>query len=518
MDRKTILYRGSLKSCNYACSYCPFAKHSASCREQERDKKDWMKFWQSLEARAKDLGAFALMVVPYGEALLYPWYWEGLAKLSRLKQAEAVGVQTNLSFSLEDALVLWERAGGKKEKLRLWASFHPEMVSPEAFAQKCRKVAGEGIALCAGAVGVPQNLPVLKKLRCLLPDSLYLWINAMDGLQRPYTREEEQAFAALDPFFVREQEAVPANPEHCTDRLFIEGNGRMHTCNISSTLPKNWYQEDFSFPPPRCRNRWCTCYLAYGIRADWINSLLFGPYPLFRIPRFFGVWQTQETAACPKVLTDAGRRFLAVFLDIDGTLIPQGEKEVPPFITAGLKALFGMGTRLFFATSLPMPEARRKCLKLWPLFSGGIFAGGAHILWGEEIFYFLEDEVLAEIQKQRARFHCRICTGKSRGKLYKISLSRKETWLWSKEEEHALRESLPGELGKKVRFIREGHILQIIPAQASKENGVTFICKKLGIPLGKTAAVGNSAGDEAMLALCGEGIRIKSLTVGKNNH
>lgn len=107
MDSKMILYRGSLKSCNYSCSYCPFAKHPSSAREMEKDRMDWMKFCKSLEERAEDLGRFALMVVPYGEALIHPWYWEGLAFLSRLKQAEVVGVQTNFSFSAGQAGKLW---------------------------------------------------------------------------------------------------------------------------------------------------------------------------------------------------------------------------------------------------------------------------------------------------------------------------------------------------------------------------------------------------------------------------
>ncbi len=109
MDSKMILYRGSLKSCNYSCSYCPFAKHPSSAREMEKDRMDWMKFCKSLEERAEDLGRFALMVVPYGEALIHPWYWEGLAFLSRLKQAEAVGVQTNFSFSAGQAGSCGER-------------------------------------------------------------------------------------------------------------------------------------------------------------------------------------------------------------------------------------------------------------------------------------------------------------------------------------------------------------------------------------------------------------------------
>ena len=38
MDKPMILYRGTLKSCNYRCSYCPFAKHPIGNRELQQDK------------------------------------------------------------------------------------------------------------------------------------------------------------------------------------------------------------------------------------------------------------------------------------------------------------------------------------------------------------------------------------------------------------------------------------------------------------------------------------------------
>ena len=73
MDRRTILYRGSLKSCNYHCGYCPFSKHRCSERELEKDRTHWFRFCESLNERAEALNIRALMVVPYGEALIHPW-------------------------------------------------------------------------------------------------------------------------------------------------------------------------------------------------------------------------------------------------------------------------------------------------------------------------------------------------------------------------------------------------------------------------------------------------------------
>ena len=42
--RHMILYRGSLKSCNYRCNYCPFSKHPRSERELLRDREQWFRF------------------------------------------------------------------------------------------------------------------------------------------------------------------------------------------------------------------------------------------------------------------------------------------------------------------------------------------------------------------------------------------------------------------------------------------------------------------------------------------
>ena len=112
MDKHMILYRGSLKSCNYHCSYCPFSKHSMSERELEKDRIQWFSFVESVQRKAEAMHIGALMVVPYGEAMIHSWYWQGLAYLSAQAEIDAVGIQTNLSFSIHDFLHWFENAGG----------------------------------------------------------------------------------------------------------------------------------------------------------------------------------------------------------------------------------------------------------------------------------------------------------------------------------------------------------------------------------------------------------------------
>ena len=52
--KATILYRGSLKSCNYRCGYCPFSKRRGSRREYDRDREQWLRFVDSLAPAGDD--------------------------------------------------------------------------------------------------------------------------------------------------------------------------------------------------------------------------------------------------------------------------------------------------------------------------------------------------------------------------------------------------------------------------------------------------------------------------------
>lgn len=507
-----------------------------SKRELEKDREQWFSFIESYEEKAAVLGAGALMVTPYGEALIHPWYWEGLGRVGRMAETDAVGAQTNLSFPIEKSLEEFVRAGGVLEKLRLWATFHPEMTTASEFAARCGQLAAAGVKLCAGSVGAPEHLELLRRLRALLPEEIYLWVNKMDGLKRPYTQEEKEAFWEIDPYFIRELTPVPADVTRCRERLFVEGDGRLHTCNISQALKTHWkdvgevfcenganmisgqqVREAFPkiyFPEPECGRKFCSCYLAYGGRREFINRMIFGDYPLFRIPR----------------------RPKAVFFDIEGTLLLEegasagaaknmrGGRGDTAFVKAGLEALAKAGAKLFFATTLPYEEAVRRCREIRHLFLGGIFSGGAHLrLEGDgtvgkrvpvpklppgfcselrEAFFYMDEAVLGYLAAWKKKHGFRVLAYRNEERLYKITLLRPNRRPWKREEAEDIFKGLP--VREDTRFYIENNCLQIVSAEADKTGGVRKLCQWLDIPLEEIAAAGNSEEDRAMMELCGK--------------
>ena len=497
MDRHMIVYRGSLKSCNYHCSYCPFSKHGFSGQELEKDRHQWLSFVQNYLQQADILGLTAMMVAPYGEALIHPWYWEGMAQISALPQTEAVGAQTNLGFELKESLNRYKKAGGKPEKVRLWATFHPEMTSVQQFARRCKMLRSEGILVSAGAVGVPDHLELLQELRKRLPEEVYFWINKMDGLGRPYTKEEQQSFMDLDPYFYRECMPMPADVAQCQDRRFVEGDGKMRLCNLAAAVEMDWKKKGHLKKDclhKMCSRKRCSCYLAYGGRKNLMNEALFGPYPLFRIPR----------------------RPKAAFFDIEGTLIPnqnagqnpeQISEQISKEIRLGLEVLAKEGTKLFFATTLPYEKALKYCRSIRGLFCGGVFSGGAHVVWEQdacrtEYFYDLDEACALFLEQLMQKFHFRLLTYKHQSKCYKITLLRPHHRPWEQAEAEEIISMLPVLYKGKVRTILEGHCLQIVAAGADKASGVRRICKWLKISEKEAFAAGDSAEDARMIALC----------------
>ncbi|HBP23127.1 MAG TPA: radical SAM protein, partial [Planctomycetes bacterium] len=117
MSELTLLYRGSLISCNYGCDYCPFAKRRETRAEMERDRGEVERFvaWVKGEGQAHRL---RILFTPWGEGLVRPWYQQALAELSRLEHVARVAIQTNLACGLswtEDA---------DRDALALWATYH----------------------------------------------------------------------------------------------------------------------------------------------------------------------------------------------------------------------------------------------------------------------------------------------------------------------------------------------------------------------------------------------------------
>lgn len=284
---RQIYYRGSLNFCNYTCSYCPFSKKKQSERIWERDREEWFRF---VEAMGRELFERSVLVVPYGEALIHSYYWEGLAALGRQPGMKAVGAQSNFSFPAVKMLEAYEKAGGDKEKLRLWGTFHPEMTTVNEFLNQCRQLNDAGVSFCVGTVGVPENLRYIRQLREGLDASVYMWINKMDGMGRGYTEEEKEAFRELDSYFDLELQVFPADASLCNDSVLIQGDGSIRPCVRSHAKMGNLYTKGFGgLLSKKCTANACDCYLSYNNRTDIDVLTHFQPEPAFRIPEVFNL-------------------------------------------------------------------------------------------------------------------------------------------------------------------------------------------------------------------------------------
>ena len=225
-----IYYRGKLNSCNYTCSYCPFGKKS-HLADTTQDEQIWNRFIAAIEQWKGE--PLQLFIIPYGEALIHRYYRKGMMHLAALPQVAGISCQTNLSFPAKHWLDEIRVTPTMISKIRLWASFHPEMTSVEKFAHQIHILHHAGIQVCAGAVGNPSAKAVLNDLRnALLPD-IYLFINAMQGLRAPLCQEDIQFFSQLDNLFEYDLKNAPAQWEVCAggrDNCFIDWKGDMYAC------------------------------------------------------------------------------------------------------------------------------------------------------------------------------------------------------------------------------------------------------------------------------------------------
>lgn len=247
----------------------------------EKDREEWFRFVEAMEQKTS---CRAILVVPYGEALIHEYYWEGLARLSKCPGIRAVGAQSNFSFPVIQMLERYEHSGGRIDKLRLWGTFHPEMVTVDAFLSQCRILRQKGISFCAGGVGVPQNIELLRQLRAGLPEDVYFWLNKMDGMGRNYTSEEKAAFSELDECFELELQAFPPDASRCGDSVLVQGDGMIRPCVLCHTQLGNLYVGGFGqMSPKKCTAKACDCYLSYNNRNDIKELIGFLPEPAFRI-------------------------------------------------------------------------------------------------------------------------------------------------------------------------------------------------------------------------------------------
>jgi MoaA/NifB/PqqE/SkfB family radical SAM enzyme len=254
-----ILYRGPLHCCNYACSYCPFAKSAMSPEELADDARKLQRFvdW----ALAQD-DTLEILFTPWGEALGLPAYRHAIVQLSHAAHIEAVAIQTNLAYPVD-----WT-ADARPERFALWTTYHPEQVARERFLERCRELDNCGRTYSVGMVGIRPYLDEVRAMRKLLPHHVYLWVNAYKREPHYYTDAEIAQLTAIDPLFPYNLRPHPSRrrPCHAGDTAFtVDGDGHVRRCHFIEGVLGNLYDGSWraGLSPRPCTNDSCRCHIGY---------------------------------------------------------------------------------------------------------------------------------------------------------------------------------------------------------------------------------------------------------------
>ena len=464
---KRIYYRGKLNSCNYTCSYCPFGKKS-HLTATTQDEQAWNRFITAIEQWQG--GPLQLFIIPYGEALIHRYYRKGIIHLAALPQVAGISCQTNLSFSADEWLDEFSATPTLISKIKIWASFHPEMTSVESFVRRLHTLYNAGIQVCAGAVGNPMAKSVLSDFRnALLPD-IYLFINAMQGLKSPLSVEDIRFFTQLDNLFEYDLKNASAQWTICSggrSSCFIDWKGDIFGCPRSQVKIGNLYQNQILDLLLPCRRKVCDCYIAFSNLTN---------HPLHRIMGAGAFWRIPD------------KPFItSVFFDVDGTLTDaQGRVSVSYAHALRYIAQF---VPLYLATSLSMQQARRKLGKaLFSLFEGGVFADGGLLVYGGQS-QCMPVELLLDINEESAK----ITAHSYEGQVYKYSML-----VYDKEERINILSRLKE---KPYQVFYKPPLITVIHKEVDKRKGVLHICKALAFPLDQVLVVGNSLKDWEMMSV-----------------
>lgn len=277
----TVLYRGSLISCNYGCEYCPFAKKQQTAAELATDRQELERFinWISQHPQHQ----FSILFTPWGEALIHTWYQQGLIKLTQMPHVNKAAIQTNLSCQLD-----WVEECDK-DKLALWATFHPEWIKRDRFLAKCLELDRRGVRFSTGVVGFPQFKDEIATLRQELPPHIYLWINAVKRELPNLSKENRSFFEAIDPLFHLNTQHYPSLGYSCRagkSVISVDGDGTMRCCHFIKEPIGNIYDRNFEAAlfERTCTNSSCHCHIGY-VHLEYLElDKVFGAGILERIP------------------------------------------------------------------------------------------------------------------------------------------------------------------------------------------------------------------------------------------
>ena len=279
----TFIYRGPLASCNYACSYCPFAKKRDGHADLLRDSQALERFLSFIAAQSTDSSVF---FTPWGEGLIRKSYQAALVRLSQLPHVRRAAIQTNLSASLSFL------KDCKVSRIGLWCTFHPSQVSLARFVARCRILSELGVPYSVGIVAKLEHVELASRLREQLPSDVYLWVNA--DRRASYDAEQLAQLTAIDPLFRYNLQPAPSLGADCAaghEVVSVDGNGDVRRCHFLPEIIGNLYRPGFSdaLRPRLCSRDTCTCHIGYVHRRDLPLTRLFGDgvlerrLPMFRV-------------------------------------------------------------------------------------------------------------------------------------------------------------------------------------------------------------------------------------------
>src|ERR1051325_3401542 len=277
----TILYRGPLSSCNYACDYCPFAKRRNTRSELEYDAIKLARFVDWVSKRREQIG---ILFTPWGEALIHRHYQQAIVALSRLPNVSRVAIQTNLSCQLD-----WIDACNKAV-VALWTTYHPSQVSLPRFVEQCERLDRAGVRYSVGVVGLRENISAIRALSEALHRETYVWVNAYKKIADYYSMSELDELRAIDRLFDFNLTAHASFCRECRaghSVFTVDGDGDMRRCHFIKTVIGNIYQSGFeqALVPRACSNTSCGCHIGYVHMPHLKLDYVYGDGLLERIPR-----------------------------------------------------------------------------------------------------------------------------------------------------------------------------------------------------------------------------------------
>jgi MoaA/NifB/PqqE/SkfB family radical SAM enzyme len=286
MKHYNILYRGPLSSCNYGCTYCPFAKRTETARELEGDRQSLSKFvdWTETIQKIEDRLTLGILFTPWGEALVRSWYRQAMIRLSHQPNILRVACQTNLSFPLK-----W-LSEANFESLALWCTFHPTETTIDRFLAKVFELRLMGVRLSVGVVGLKEHFAEIERLRSRLPQDVYLWVNAYKRDINYYNETDVLFLRSIDKHFDTNNHRHASHGFDCfagETTFTVDGAGTMRRCHFIDTPIGNIFDSDWqsSLIPRKCSNEHCGCHIGYVHLKRLKLNEVYGSGLLERIPQ-----------------------------------------------------------------------------------------------------------------------------------------------------------------------------------------------------------------------------------------